>query len=201
MLNVSWNCILRLVLENWWYDARGRCCLYQSRKGECYPPIARQVVSSKNLETAYDNPSKLVPRWMNQTLDSSTRWKVLTLLKGKRGKYEIISFGLFLVCAIPCLSSNTEKRISWSLFVRAPCEGGIWTGASGVVLFLTPPIYYFNTIVLKKPPCSLRGSRNSHINLKKRDLHRKILWKSNGLYYSKWYVDINLVFPIRSRLY
>ena len=46
-------------------------------------------------------------------------------------------------------------------------------------------IYYFNTIVLKKPPCSLRGSRNSHINLKKRDLHRKILWKSNGLYYSK----------------
>jgi len=75
---------------------------------------------------------------------------VLTLLKGKRGKDESISFGLFLVCAIPCLGSNTEKRISWSLFVRAPCEGGIGTGASGAVLFLTPPIYYFNTIVLKK---------------------------------------------------
>ena len=31
-------------------------------------------------------------------------------------------------------------------------------------------VYYFNTILLKKPPCLPRGFRNSHINFKKRKI-------------------------------
>jgi hypothetical protein len=43
-------------------------------------------------------------------------------------------------------------------------------------------IYYLYTWVLKKPPRSLRGFINSHVNLKKeKNIHRWILWRSEGL--------------------